>query len=279
MFQEQFNQNLLAGVPATLVLDTVTGEFIVGELVNDGTNKAVVTAFDAATSTLLVTCVSGTISGTITGEVSGATANVLSTTLGGSAGKYVNGKKTLSFSVIGGAMVNLLIGNGDYSFTEGMIIEIAGSVTAKVSKIISQAIGVNAVVILTGISGGTPTSGDAFTVVSSPNPEESNLGMTGTVDIFNGDPSFKIRTLISNDENLPDINLPSTPGNSYSEVPYTDIATQSTYSGGTLYDPLGAYETANFNVETNGAIWLFVVIPRVDNGTLVATLSAFNNYV
>lgn len=92
--------------------------------------------------------------------------------------------------------------------------------------------------------------------------------------------NFTIEAFISNQENPPNLSLPSTTNNQYSEVSYMDLSNGSSFdTSGALYNPTGVAETKTFEAQLDGARWFFVAIMVRTSGVLLRVdVSLFSNF-
>lgn len=187
--------------------------------------------------------------------------------------------KTNEFTITGAYILEVDTFNSpNFVYGEGMVI--LGGTSGATGKIvfITDQDGVDATLIV-NVTSGTFVSGEVLTVTSSPIPQDPNIGVTTETVTVSAAPDFTIQALGSNDENPPDLSLPSNVGNEYYDIAYTDSSTQSTYDGSTPYHPT-VQETRNFQLETNGVRWWFVKMVLHTAGAIgLVKASNFSNYV
>lgn len=96
---------------------------------------------------------------------------------------------------------------------------------------------------------------------------------------------FDINVYVSNqnpsDQQPPDLSVPSTTDNQYAPVAYIDTATGGAYTSSSLYNPSGTSgATKIFEVNTNGARWVFITVENYSAGELsVCDVQLFSNFV
>ncbi len=80
---------------------------------------------------------------------------------------------------------------------------------------------------------------------------------------------FDIEVLKSNQQlNPPDPSLPSTEGNEYSDLAYTDESDGVNYNLTTPFNPGGNAVSKTFKLGTNGARWIFIKLLNYSAGAL-----------